>query len=79
MQIVELRNYLLSMNKQDRIEFAKKCGTTYGQMMQIYRGNRTCHPTLAIEIDKHSKGCVKCDVLSPDTDFNYVRANSESV
>nr|DAQ22696.1 MAG TPA: hypothetical protein [Caudoviricetes sp.] len=34
---------------------------------------------MTIEIDKHSKGQVKCDVLSPDTDFNYVRANSESV
>lgn len=73
MQISELKDFLLSMKVADRVEFAKKCGTSYGQLKQIYQGARKCNPSLAIEIDKNSGGKVKCDVLSPNTDFNYLR------
>lgn len=68
-----LREFLLSFDKDKRSEFAKKCGTTLGMMVQIYLGNRKCNPALAIEIDKHSGGAVKCDELCPDVDFNYIR------
>lgn len=72
-KIEQLKDFLLQMPVAKRRVFAKECGTTLGQLTQIYCGNRSCNPTLAIEIDKHSKGAVKCDVLCPNTDFNYLR------
>lgn len=73
MRIKELRDFVLSLSQDERRNFADKCGTTTGMLLQIYCGNRKCNPTLAIEIDKHSGGLVKCDVLCPDVDFDYLR------
>ncbi|WP_269527878.1 hypothetical protein [Acinetobacter baumannii] len=36
-------------------------------------GYRPCNPSLAINIDRESKGQVRCDDLCPDTDFDYLR------
>lgn len=77
MEIKQLKDYLLSMPKSERHNFAQKCGTTLGQLIHIYYGNRKCNPALAIEIDKHSNGAVKCDVLSPNTDFDYIRQQND--
>ena len=69
----QLRDYFLSLSIEDRNIFAEKCGTSVGQIEHIYRGNRSCSDRLAIEIDKHSGGIVKCDALCPTTDFDYLR------
>lgn len=73
MKIKELQEFMLSLSASERADFAKRCGTTLGMIKQIYYGNRKCNPALAIEIDKCSKGAVKCDILSPQTDFDYIR------
>lgn len=68
-----LRSYFLGLSANERVEYAQKCQTTVGFITQIYLGNSPCNPTLAIELDKHSGGLVKCDELSPVTDFDYLR------
>lgn len=73
MKIEQLRKFFLALTMQERWEFAKKCGTSPHYINQIYGGQRVCNPTLAIEIEKHSNGAVKCDILSPKTDFEYIR------
>lgn len=73
MENTTLKNYLLSMTMVERHSFAKKCGTTLGQLKHIVYKNRSCNPRLAIEIDKHSLGAVRCDELCPNTDFDYLR------
>lgn len=70
---VYLRDFFLSLTKDQREEFAGKCGTTTGQIIQIYSGNRSCNPSLAINFDRESKGEVKCEELRPDVDFDYLR------
>lgn len=71
-----LRSFMLSLSPDGRRAFAKKCGTSHGQIKQIYCGNRSCNPKLAIEIEKHSTGKVTCESLCPDTDFNFLRTKS---
>ena len=67
------KDFFFGLVKQDREDFAIKCGTTVGQMRQIAYGNRPCNPSLAINIDRESFGRVLCDELCPDTDWNYIR------
>lgn len=69
----KLQKFMLSMQPEERRAFAKRCGTTHGQLKQIYCGNRSCSPKLAIEIEKHSHGAVTCESLRPDIDFNFLR------
>lgn len=69
----KLREYVLSLDKSSRDEYAKKCRTTLGHLNQIIYGNRSCNPVLAIELDKQSNGRVLCDELCPDADWSYVR------
>lgn len=72
----ELRDFFLSLSTDEREIFAGKCGTTAGHIKHIYSGNRNCNESVAIMIDKHSEGVVKCDVLCPETDFDYVRSTA---
>lgn len=70
----KLREYVLSLDKQRREEYARRCKTTLGHLNQIMYGNRQCHPVLAIELDKQSGGQVTFVDLCPNADWNYVRA-----
>jgi len=74
----ELREFFLSLSKNEREVFASKCGTTAGHIKHIYSGNRNCNESVAIMIDKHSGGVVRCDDLCLHTDFNYVRSTRVS-
>lgn len=69
----KLRVFFYGLSKQDRENFAKNCNTTVGMLVQIINKNRSCNPSLAIDIDRESKGFVLCDELSPGTDFQYLR------
>lgn len=68
-----LRGFMLSLSPDERRTFAKKCGTSHGQIKHIYCGNRSCNPKLAIEIEKNSKGKVTCKSLCPDIDFEFLK------
>lgn len=72
-KIPTLRKFVTSMPIASRADFAGLCGTSIGHLEHIYNGHRGCNPVLAIEIDKHSGGAVKCDELRPDADFDYIR------
>lgn len=77
-RVKQLRDFLLSMTVEKQRAFAKDCGTSLGQLRHIYNGKRRCNASLAIEIDKKSKGKVDCGVLCPDTDFNYLKTKTPS-
>lgn len=72
----QLKSFLASLTVQEKDVFAKKCSTTVGYLNQIMYGNSKCSASLAIKIDKESKGLVSCDLLCPDADFNYIRHQS---
>lgn len=73
-----LKTYLktLSDSGQDTLEaFAKLCGTNVGQLRQIAGGFRPCRESLAINIERESKGAVTCEELRPDVDWAVIRAS----
>ncbi|EGU03076.1 TPA: helix-turn-helix domain-containing protein [Acinetobacter baumannii] len=73
MQKPSLKQYFSSLSEEQQKAFAAACETTTGQIKQIMYGYRPCNPSLAINIDRESKGQVRCDDLCPDTDFDYLR------
>ncbi len=73
-QVQSLISYLKSFpSDEEREAFASKCDTSLGYLKLVMYGNRKCGAALAIKIDRESKGCVPCDDLCPDVDFDYVR------
>ena len=71
--LAQLKEYSLSLSVKDREAFAKRCGTTLGTLGQIIYSKTACSVTLAIAIDRESKGAVQCEELCPTTDFEYLR------
>lgn len=70
---IQLKQFLKPMNKDQRIAFAIKCGTTLGNFYQMIYGTTSCSASLAIAIDRESNGAVRCDDLCPQADFDYLR------
>lgn len=71
-----LKQFLKPMGKEEKIAFAKKCGTTLGNLNQIIYSTTPCSASLAISIDRESEGAVPCDDLCPSADFSYLRNKS---
>jgi len=53
--------------------FAKRCGTSTGQLKQVAGGYRRAGESLAINIERESGGAVRCEDLRPDVDWEYLR------
>ena len=75
----ELKSFLNRLTPNERKAFAKRCQTSIGYLHQIMYGNSKCSALLAIRIDKESNGAVKCDLLCPEADFNYIRNQALSL
>ena len=71
---MNLRDYFLSLTKDKRDDFAEKCGTTTGQIIQIYSGNRSCNPALAINFDRESGG-----VMHPYLMYAFEKAGADVI
>lgn len=69
---MQLKDFYLSMNAEQREDFAKRCGTTLGQVRNVAYG-RNCGEALAISIERESHGAVRCEELRPDVDWAYLR------
>lgn len=68
-----LQKYFLALSDEQKTSFAKACKTTVGQIQQVMYGHRKCNAVLAIDIERESKGAVRCDDLCPQADFDYLR------
>lgn len=71
---MELKTFIKSMSKEDREDFAIRCGTTAAQMQNIYLGHRRAGENLAINIERESKQAILCEQLRPDVDWAYLRS-----
>lgn len=73
---MQLSDYLKALSKHDKRspeDFAARCGTTVGQLRNIACGHRRARESLAINIERESRGAVLCETLRPDVDWAYLR------
>jgi DNA-binding transcriptional regulator YdaS (Cro superfamily) len=68
-----------ALSKDERQAFADQVGTSVAYLWQIAYGQRRCNESLAIEIEKASKGAVRLEALRPDVDWAYVRNSAQSI
>tara|TARA_R110000765_G_scaffold139653_2_gene239936 strand:- start:10523 stop:10774 length:252 start_codon:yes stop_codon:yes gene_type:complete len=64
--VVSLKQKLNSMPKQDRKEFAERCGTSFGNLLQIAYGWGGCSISLAQSIVAACDKSVELDDLIPE-------------
>ena len=75
---MELLQYIKPMTADQLESFAKRCGTSAGQLKQVAYGHRRASAGLAIEVDRHSGAVVTCEVLRPDIDWAYLRSSQQA-
>lgn len=68
-----LSEYLKTMDKEGLEAFARRCGTSAGQLKQVAYGNRRASAGLAVGLDRETNGTISCEVLRPDIDWAYLR------
>lgn len=68
----KFKRYYMRMPPIERDSFAIRCGTSRRHLENICYG-KTCGESLAINIDRESRGAVRCEDLRPDVDWSYLR------
>lgn len=69
----KLLAYLNGLDKADRTRFCTACGTTERYLRKATSARQPLGPQLCINIDRESKGVVRCEDLRPDVDWAYLR------
>ena len=70
---MNLLTYIKKLNNEELESFALSCSTTVGQLKQVAYEHRRAGESLAINIDRETKGAVMCEELRPDVDWQYLR------
>lgn len=70
---MNLREFWLSMPIPERTAFAQRCGSSFAHVRNVAYGQKSCAEKLAINIDRESRGQVRCEQLRPDVDWAYLR------
>lgn len=68
----KLLAFIKTMTMEERDEFARRVGTTLGQLSLIAYGQRSCNAKYAVNIDRETKGAVSMQEMHPDLDWDHV-------
>jgi len=72
----KLIDYINPLSLGEREDFADRCGTSLQHVKNIGYGKR-CGEKLAINIERESRGAVRCEWLRPDVDWAYLRGTEK--
>lgn len=70
-----LQSLILSMSKEERKVFAREVGSAFGHINNAAYGLVGISPSLAMRLEKASKGRVRCEDLAPDEPWSYIRGS----
>lgn len=73
------RTYFKALTKDERTAIAEQVGTSVAYLWQIAYKQRRCNESMAIEIEKASKGAIRVEDLRPDVDWAYIRSSAKSI
>jgi DNA-binding transcriptional regulator YdaS (Cro superfamily) len=80
-RFMTLLEFWLSMTVEQREAFAKRCSTSPQHLKNIAydkKGIKTANESLCINIERESKGKVRCESLRPDVDWAYLRQTKKA-
>jgi DNA-binding transcriptional regulator YdaS (Cro superfamily) len=75
---MSLKTFLFALPMPERHAFAERCGTSYPHIRNIAYGQKPCGEGLAVNIERESRGAVRCESLRPDVDWGYLRGTARS-
>ncbi|WP_186137944.1 transcriptional regulator [Burkholderia gladioli] len=58
--------------------FARRCGTTVGYLRKAISTGQQLGESLCINIDRESRGLVRCEDLAPSVDWAYLRQSNRA-
>ena len=70
---MDIKTYIMTMDKEARCAFAKRVGASVGHLQNIGYGYKPCAAELAISIERESGGTVRFESLCPDIDVSHMR------
>lgn len=74
---MNLKNYIATSERGTAKRLAEALGVSKSMLSQLAAGTAPMSPERAIEIEKHTKGQVRCEVLCPEVDWAYVRGSKK--
>lgn len=72
-----LLNYINSLSPADQSCFADRCNTSVGYLRKAISIKQTIREALCIDIERESKGAVRCEEMRPDVDWAYIRSTKQ--
>jgi DNA-binding transcriptional regulator YdaS (Cro superfamily) len=76
--VEELRTFLNSITRAEQDDFADRCDTSLGYLRKAISTRERMRESLVINLERESKGAVRCEPLRPDVDWAYLRGTSNS-
>jgi DNA-binding transcriptional regulator YdaS (Cro superfamily) len=73
----KLLAYLNGLDKAARPAFCTACGTTERYLRKAISAKQQLGAHLCINIDRESRGVVRCEDLRPDIDWAYLRGTAK--
>ena len=72
----KLLAYINRLSVDERMEFARRCGTSIGYLRKAISRGEKLNAVLCIDIDEATGGAVPCDELRPDllARWDYLRS-----
>lgn len=68
-----LLKHLNSLAPDAQTAFAIRCGTSVGYLRKAISIHQRLGESLVINIERESGGVVRCEVLRPDVDWDFLR------
>ena len=75
---MNMLDYLKSLPRDDRSDFAERCGTTLGHLQNAAYGYKPFGAELAIRIEAETKGKVRAEELRPDVPWHVIRGKKKA-
>lgn len=64
---MKLKDFIKTIrSEEERVAFAKRCGTTYGYLKMVSYGAKPCGPHLAVALEEQTDGRVTRKELRDD-------------
>lgn len=73
-----LKKYLNGMPPEAQNDFATRCKTSVGYLRKAISTGQRIGESLAINIERETKGAVTCEDLRPDVDWQYLRGTQKA-
>ncbi|AEJ01234.1 hypothetical protein Nit79A3_1402 [Nitrosomonas sp. Is79A3] len=74
---MKLKIYIQSLSVNERVVFAENCETTLKHLRNVAYGYKIAGENLCINIERESKGAVRCEELRTDVDWGFLRGTSK--